>query len=190
MPRKKQQIMAFESLQPDTLHPNRMIVRNFISSKDTVRRYLEEEDRDGLSSMEPRIGEDFDKLLSFKTELRGGAGNIGSDDVFLEEVKLDPSVKPTTDFIWKVFDYGGSNRLLTYTCPKKAVDYVKRKIKTKIVEICYDGIKERCEFTPEKLEEIMSKVQDETIDISIIPIGRGGVENEMILMVPFKNHLK
>lgn len=190
MPRKKQQIVAFESLQPDSLRTNRTIVRNFICFKDHARRWLEEEDRNKLSLREVNIYEDMEKLLSFKTELRGGAGNIGSDDVFLEEIKLEPCVKPATDFIWEVIDYGAGATKPRYTNRKNAVDEVKRKIKTKTVMFNYDGTTETVDFTPERLEEIMDAMQDETINISVTPIGRGGTEGDMILLVPYKNHLK
>lgn len=190
MARKKQPVMAFETLQPDSLRPNKTIVRNFICYKDKVKDFLIAEDKEGRCNREKEIWNDFEKLLSFKTELRGGAGNIGSDDVFLEEIKLAPCVKPNTDFIWRVTDYGVSSNKFTYTNRKNAVSEVNKKIKVKTVAFNYNGITETCEYSTERLEAIMDEMQDDTIDICITPIGRGGVEGDMILLVPYKNHLK
>ena len=67
---------------------------------------------------------------------------------------------------------------------------MNKKIKVKTVAFNYNGITETCEYSTEKLEAIMDEMQDDTIDICITPIGRGGVEGDMILLVPYKNHLR
>ena len=191
MARKKEKVMAFDVMQPDTLHPaTDRICRNFVCYDSKVKECLVSEDRKENWKHDIKIQKDFDILLGYQTELRGGLGNIGSDFVSLVPVTLEKTVKTTTPYIYRVTDYTLPRATETFGTKKDAIQYIQKKIKTKNVVIHYDGKTERCEMDPQHIDDILGTLEEDTIDFDIAQVGRGDVEGDIILITIYKNLLK
>ena len=191
MGRKKERIMAFETLQPDTLHaPTERVCRNFVCSEKNVRECLLNEGRTESWKHDPARETEFNALLSYQTELREGLGNIGIDMVSLLPVTLEKSVKSTTPYIYRTMDYSLNKPSVVFGTKKEALQLIQRKIKTKNVVMHYNGVTEKGEFDIARVEEILGTLEEETVEFDIEPIGRGGIEGDMVLVTIFKNCLK
>ena len=191
MARKKERIMAFDTLQPDTLHEaTDRVCRNFVCFENKVKECLHTEDRRESWKNDAGREKEFDILTGYQTELRGGLGNLGRDLVSLLPVTLEKSVKTTTPYIYRTIDYSLSKAAVEFGTRKDALQLIQKKIKTKNVVMHYNGITERCEFDVDHIDEILGTLEEDTIDFDIEAIGRNDVEGDMILVSIYKNCLK
>ena len=191
MARKKDKVMAFDTLQPDSLRiPSGRVCRNFICYESKVKDCLVEEDIEESWKHDAGRTKEFDTLVGYQTEARGGIGNLGNDIISLIPVTLEKSVKPSVEYIYRIFDYGTSKNDGIYCTKKEAVQYVQRKIKSKNVRLVYGGKVEKAELDIGGIDSILSELEPETLDFGIIPLGRGDVEGDMILLTIYKNLLK
>lgn len=188
MARKKERLMAFDTLQPDTKHEmTERVCRNFICFEKNVRECLMNEDINESWKHEEGREKEFDILLGYQTEARGGLGNLGSNLVSLLPVSLEKSVKSTTPYIYKTMDYSLSKPGEVFGTRKDALQTIQKKIKTKNVVMHYNGVTEKGEFDINRIDEILGTLEEETIDFDIEPIGRNDVEGDMMLVSIYKN---
>ena len=191
MARKKERIMAFKTLQPDTLHsPTERVCRNFICFEKNVKDCLCNEDMKDAWKHDVAIQREFDTLVGYQTELRGGLGCIGMDLVSLLPVTLEKTVKTTTPYIYSMLDYSQARASEVFCTRKEVLQYIQKKIKTKNVVMHYNGITERGELDTEHIDEIFDGLESDTIDFDILPLGRGDVEGDIILVTVYKNCMK
>ena len=188
--RKKAKIMAFETLCADSLHaPLGRTCRNFICYEDKVKDNILESFRKDSYRKEVGIVRDIDTLLSFKTELRDGIGNIRDDMVSLVPIEVNKTVKPGVSYIYRVKDYTLAKPTDFYGTKKDILDFMQKKIKTKNIMVCYNGVRERREFNVDEISDILSGLEEDTIDFDICPLGRGDAEGDILLITIFKNCL-
>ena len=188
--RKKARIMAFETLCPDSQNkPTWRTCRNFICTEDKVKDCIVGSMRKEAYKKDIGISRDIETLLSFKTELRNGIGNIGDDMVALGPVELNKSIKTTTPYIYRVIDYTQAKAPEIYGTKKDALDIIQKKIKTKNAIVCYNGTRDRIEFNIDEVSDILTTLEDDTIDFDICTVGRGDVEGDILLVTIFKNGL-
>ena len=189
--KKKDRVMEFSTLQPDTLHKEtQRICRNFICYESNVKNRLIESGRKDSWKHSEDIQHEFDILCGYQTELRGGIGNLGLDIVSLTPITLEKSVKSTTPYIYRTMDYGLGKPVETYGTKKDALAFIQKRIKTKNVIMHYNGNTERCVLDIEKINEILGTLEEDTIDFDISQVGRGGDDGEIILVTIYKNLLK
>lgn len=188
--RKKDRIMAFEVLQPDTIHSsNGRICRNFVGYESDVRKLLEEEIRIPEKKNDKIIQKEFDIITGYQTEAREGMGNLGNDLISLLPIVLEKTVKTTTPYIYRIMDYGTGKLSQTFTTRKDAVSYIEKHIKTKTVIMHYNGKTDMQEFNQGYVDSILSTLEEDTIDFDVAQIGRGGEEGDIILLTIYKNKM-
>ena len=190
MARKKDKIMAFEVISPDPLHPhNDRVCRNFVCYSSNVRKCLEQEVRKPEYMKDPTITREMDILTGYQTEARDGLGNLSCDLVSLTPAVLEKTVKSTTEYIYRTRDYSTHKPGDCFGTRKDALSLIQKRIKTKNVIIHYNGITEKCEFNVDALNDIFSKIEEDTVELDIAPLGRNDVEGEIILVTIYKNLL-
>lgn len=189
--KKKEQLMAFDVLQPDTLHKaTERICRNFVCYDSKVKECLHNEIRRDEYKADQDTEREFGIICGYQTELRGGIGNLGMDVVSLLPVTLEKTVKTTTPYIYRVMDYNQTKATAMFGTRKDALQLIQKKIKTKNVVMHYDGTTERCELDIDRIDKILEGLEEDTIDFDIEPIGRGDAEGNMILVTVYKNCMK
>jgi hypothetical protein len=189
--KKKEKIMAFDTLQPDTLHPAyERICRNFVCYDTKVRECLAEEMRRPEYKNDQTTEKEFDIICGYQTELRGGIGNLGLDIVSLLPVTLEKTVKTTTPYIYRTIDYSQAKVPAVFGTRKDALQLIQKRVKTKNVLMHYNGITERRELDIDYIDKILEGLEEDTIDFDIEAIGRGDAEGDMILVSIYKNCLK
>jgi hypothetical protein len=191
MAKRKERIMAFDTLQPDTLHnANERICRNFICSESKVGECLRSEDRNENWKQDPARVREFDSLTGYQTEARGGLGNIGQNLVSLVPVALEKDVKPSTPYIYKAISYGSSSSPVIYGSRKDIIQFIQKKIKTRNVVMHYDGKTEKGELDIEHINSLFNILEPDTIDFDIVSLGRNDTEGDAVLVTIYKNLLK
>lgn len=188
MARKKERIMAFDTLQPDTLHRHtERVCRNFVCFEKNIRDCLDSQCRKDDWKHSNTSESEIKTLLGYQTELRDGLGNLGIDMVSLVPITLEKSVKTTTPYIYRTMDYSLSKPAIVFGTKKDALQTIQKKIKTKNVVMYYDGKMERCEFNIDYIDQILGTLEEDTIDFSIEPIGRNGMEGDTVMVSIYKN---
>ena len=191
MAKKKERIMAFDILQPDTLHKaTERICKNFVCFEKKVEECLMNEIRKPEHRNDENTLREFKVITGYQTELRDGLGNLGMDLVSLVPVTLEKSVKTTTPYIYRTMDYSLSKPVVSFGTKKDALQTIQKKIKTKNVIMHYDGNTERGELDIDHIDEILGTLEEDTIDFDIEALGRNDVEGDMILVSIYKNCLK
>lgn len=191
--KKKDRLMAFEILSPDTLHPHtERVCRNFVCYESDVRTLLDVEIRNDKQYLktDETTKHEFDIIAGRQTELREGLGNLGIDMVSLVPISLEKSVKTTTPYIYRVRCYGESKLADSYGTRKEALSYIQKKIKTRRVVMHHNGITEKCDFDINHIDEVFNDLEEDTIEFDISQIGRGNTEGDTILVTVFKNDMK
>ena len=189
--KKKERVMAFDVLSPDTLHPhNERVCRNFVCYEGKVSECLVNEIRRPELKNDEKTLREFKVLTGYQTEARDGLGNLGLDMVSLLPVTLESSVKTTTPYIYRTIYYGEGRPDETFCTRKDAISYIQKKIKTKNVVMHYNGMTERCELTSGYLEDLFAMLEPDTIEFDITAIGRGGIEGDSVLVTIYKNCMK
>ena len=190
--KKKERLMAFEILSPDSLHPHtERVCRNFVAYENDVRRCLDEEirkDKEYLKTDE-KTKLEFDLIVGRQTELREGLGNLGIDMVSLVPISLEKSVKTTTPYIYRVRCYGEGRLDDSYGTRKEALTAIQRKIKTRRAIMHYNGVTERADFDIDHIDEIFNGLEEDTVEFDISQIGRNNMEGDIILVTIFKNRM-
>lgn len=190
--KKKERLMAFEVMSPDSLHPHtERVCRNFIAYENDVRRCLDEEirtDKEYLKTDE-KTKLEFDLIVGRQTELRDGIGNLGIDMVSLVPISLEKSVKTTTPYIYRVRCYGDGRPDDSYGTRKEALTAIQRRIKTRRAIVHYNGVTERMDFDIDRVDAIFNILEEDTVEFDISQIGRNNTEGDMVLVTIFKNRM-
>ena len=191
--KKKERLMVFEILCPDTLHDTSdRVCRNFIAYEKDVRACLENEIRKEKEYLrtDEKTKREFDSIVGYQTELRDGLGNLGLDMISLVPITLEKSVKTTTPYIYRTGCYGEGRVEFTYGTKKEALAYIQKKIKVRRTVSHYNGVTERADFDIDHIDKLFDELEEDTIEFDISPIGRGGMEGDTIIVTIFKNDMK
>lgn len=188
MARRKERIMAFDTLCPDTLHnSSERVCRNFVCFESKVRQCLESEDRKESWKQDPGRKREFDTITGYQTDARGGIGNLGTNLVCLTQAVLEKTVKASTPYIYKVTDYTTAKTQEIFCTRKDALDIIQKKIKSKNAVMHYNGNVERGEVDIPHINSLLSTLEPDTVDFDICSVGRNNTEGEMILLTIYKN---
>ena len=191
MPRKKRKIMSLEVLEPNSTwdYSAFKVLNNFICDADDAEKTVQEMDRREFWKHEPDYKNQMKGILS-APGTRYASNSFFDDDVRVEEVKLPASVKPSTKYVYKVYDYFGEKVSTEYGTQKDAIACIGKRIKTKYAYVTYNGTGTRIEYSPKKVADILNGLEETTSQFQIESIGRSGMTSDPIIVTIFKNELK
>lgn len=190
MPRKKRKIVSLEVLEPNSLWDYRefKVLNNFVCYQDEAEKTVVDMDRREFWKHETGYKDEVNAILA-QRGTRNARDVFFGDDVNIEEVKLPSSVKPSTKYIYKVYDYTGEKLSTEYGVQKDAVAYIAKRIKSKYAIATYNGKSEKIENTAKTITDILNGLEDSTSLFEIEPIARSGVTDNTIMVSIFKNCL-
>ena len=191
MPRKKKKIISLEVAEPNSTwdYSTGRTLTNFICNDEDAPKKVMEMDRRETWKHERGYDDQVKAILS-PMGTRNFSNVFFTDEVCVEEVKLPSTVRPSTPYIYKVYDYTGGRITTEYGTPKDIIAYITKKIKTKYVMVSHNGKSERMEYVPKTLSDILGELENDTSQLEIEPIGRSGVTNNPIMVSIFKNCLR
>lgn len=189
--KKKEKLVAFEILSPDTIHPHTdRVCRNFVCYESDLRKRLDDEVRREDFRNNQKIQKDFDTICGYQTEAREGLGNLYLDMVSVTPANLEKSVKTTTPYIYRTRYYGESKTPDIYGTKSDAIAQIQKRVKTRRALMHYNGVTERADFNIDHIESLLGTLEEDTVEFDISPICRGELEGDMLLVTIFKNDMK
>lgn len=191
MPRKKDKIVSLEVLEPNCTWDYResKLLNNFVCKSSDAENTVQKMDRKDYWRTEKRYTEEVKAILA-PPGTRNVSNLFFSDEVNVEEVKLPTSVKPSTKYIYKVYNYSGDKVTTEYGTQKDIIAFINKKVKTKYAYVSYNGGGSKIEYDAKSVAEILNGLEETTSQFEIEPIGRSGATDETILVSIFKNCIK
>lgn len=177
--KKKERIFSVEFPEEDTLHPHNNPILNFITKENNLIQAFHSCDKQGIlknkeNEIEKAIKEFGKRQTSF----------INNICFYLEEISLSKPSKSSDKYLYRFIDY---NENKTGFCAfKEMIIYVKKKIKNKYCSLHYNGTNEKIQFSEKEISNILSRITSKTHQLTINEINGKGIEDEGILIVPFK----
>ena len=190
MVKKKKAILAVEMLEINSTwdYRGRKIFNNFICNQENAESAMIDMDIKETWKHEKGYSDELKGILA-ERGTRNASETFFGDDVCVEEVKLPASIKPSTKYIYKIYDYAGDKLNVEYGAQKDAMAYISKKIKTKYAYVSYNGIGEKIEYSPKTVTDILDELESTTSQFEIEPVGRGDAD-EIIIVSIFKNCIK
>lgn len=181
MARKKERIFSFEFPEESSqfTYNNKLI--NFISKESNIFDNFKELDKQSILS-EPKNKKDLENII--KTLGTKQLNFVGNEAIYIEELSLFKPLKSSDGYIYRLRDYN-ENKHVFYGF-NEIISYLKRKVKTKIVNLSYNGINETIEFSEKELSNILIRMTNGTHDILVVQIDSKNKESNLILITPFK----
>lgn len=191
MPKKKKVAVSLEfvELNPTWDYRKTRIFNNYICNRDDAEKLMPEMDVKELWKHEKNYSNELKAILA-PHGTRNSSEVFFGNDVSVEEVKLPDSVKPSTKYVYKIYDYFGGKLNVEYGTQKDAVSYITKKIKTKYVYVAYNGTSDRVEYSPKDIVDILNELEPTTSQFEIEPASRSGDSNDIIMVSIFKNCIK
>ena len=191
MPRKKEKILSLEVIETNSKwdYRNTKSLYNFICKKDDAEKVIVDMDRKEMWKHEHGYSNAVKSILA-DPGTRNSSSIFYLDDVNVEEVKLPASVKASTKYVYKIYDYTGEKVSTEYGTQKDALAYLGKKVKTKYAYVTYNGVSKKIEYSPKAVTEIFAELEKTTSQFEIEPVGRSGATDSSILVSMFKNCLK
>lgn len=191
MPKKKEKIVSLEVIEMNSLWDYRSsrILQNFICKKDDAEKTVADMDLKDYWKHEKNYANEVKAILA-APGTRNSNSVFFNQDVNVEEVKLPSSVKPSTKYVYKVYDYLGDKLNTEYGTQNDIVSYIGKRVKTKYACVTYNGKNNRIEYSPKAVTEILNGLEDTTSQFEIEPIVRSGATKGTILVSIFKNRIK
>lgn len=191
MPKKKEKIVSLEVIETNSLwdYRNSRILQNFICKKDDAEKTVADMDLKDYWKHEKNYANEVKAILA-APGTRNSSSVFFTQDVNVEEVKLPVSVKASTKYVYKVYDYLGDKLNTEYGTQKDIVSYIGKRVKTKYAYVTYNGKSRRIEYSPKAVTEILDGLEDTTSQFEIEPIVRSGATEGTILVSIFKNQIK
>ena len=190
MPRKSKKLVALEVLEQNSTWDYRKtrILNNFICNQDDIEKVI---NMDCKEAWRKERGYDTEvKGIVAPRGTRGASDFFFTDDVSIEEVKLPSSIKPSTKYVYKIYDYHNEKLNIEYGTQKDVLAYISKKIKTKFVYVNYNGASGKIEFSPKVIAETLTGLEPTTSQFIIEPVGRAETPDNSIMISIFKNCLK
>lgn len=188
MPRKKERIVSLEVAEPSSTWDYRKSksLTNFVCKASEAERVIREMDlKERWKEGEGYAGEVRSILADPGT--RNASSVFFGDDVNVEEVRLPASVKPSSGYVYKVYDYFGERTTTEYGTRRDVLAYLAKRVRTKYMYVSYNGQSARVEYSPKVLAEILDNLDKTTSQLEVEPTGRSGCTEDMILVSIFKN---
>ena len=191
MPKKKRKIMSLEVLEPNSTwdYSAFKVLNNFICDAEDAEKTIQEMD----------IREYWKHETTYKDQMKGilstpGTRNASTvffgDDVRIEEVKLPSTVKSSTKYVYKVYDYVGDKVNVEYGTQKDAIAVISKRIKTKYAYVTHNGEVTRIEYSPKTVAGILDGLEETTSQLEIESVGRSGMTSDPVIVSIFKNKMK
>lgn len=190
MPKKKKKILSVEMLEINSTwdYRNARIFNNFMCNQEDVESTMVDMDRKEYWKKGQQYKDEVKSILAPRGT-RNASEMFFDNDVCVEEVKLPASIKPTTKYIYKIYDYSGDKLNIEYGTQKDAVAYISKKIKTKYAYVSYNGINGKIEYSPKAVVETLNSLENTTSQFSIEPLGRSGSTEDLLLVSIFENKI-
>lgn len=191
MPKKKRKILSLEVLEPNSTwdYSEFKVLKNFICDVDDAEKTVQEMDIREYWKHEMDYVKQVKAILS-APGTRNASTTFFGDDVAVEEVKLPASVKASTKYIYKVYDYYGDKLNTEYGTQKDAVACITKRIKTKYAYVTHNGSVSKIEYSPKAVAEILDGLEETTSQLEIESVGRSGMTSDPVIVTIFKNALK
>lgn len=191
MPKKKRKIVSLEVLEPNSTwdYTGTKVLNNFICDAEDAEKTIQDMDRRDYWKHETDYKNQIRGILS-APGTRYASNSFFGDDVHVEEVKLPQTIKATTKYVYKVYDYTGEKVSTEYGTQKDVIGLLNKKIKTKYVYVTYNGSEEKIEYSQKAVADILSKLEETTSQFQIESIGRSGMTSDPVIISIFKNNLK
>jgi hypothetical protein len=191
MPKKKEKIVSLEVIETNSLwdYRNSRILQNFICKKDDTEKTVADMDLKDYWKHEKNYANEVKAILA-APGTRNSSSVFFTQDVNVEEVKLPVSVKASTKYVYKVYDYLGDKLNTEYGTQKDILGYIGKKIKTKYVYVTRNGVEDRIEYSQKAIADIFDELEETTSQLEIVPAGRSGATDDSIIVSIFKNCMK
>lgn len=191
MPRKKETLISLEVGEPNATWDYRKtkILKNFICKKDDAEKVVADMDMKEYWKHEKNYSEEVKSILA-TPGTRGASSVFFHEDVNVEEIKLPASVKPSTKYVYKIYDYSGGKVSTEYGTQKDILSYITKKIKTKYVYVTYNGNTDKVEYSPNGLTDILNGQEKTTSQIEIEPMCRSGMPDTTLIVAIFEYRVK
>ena len=191
MPKKKRKIVSLEVLEPNSTwdYTATKVLNNFICDAEDAEKTIQDMDRRDYWKHETDYKNQIRGILS-APGTRYASNSFFGDDVHVEEVKLPQTIKATTKYVYKVYDYTGEKVSTEYGTQKDVIGLLNKKIKTKYVYVTYNGSEEKIEYSQKAVADILSELEETTSQFQIESIGRSGMTSDPVIISIFKNKLK
>lgn len=183
MPKKKSVLIGVSFPEVDTLHEQHNLFINFVCDENKIQDTIIEKllDKNKISNYNT-IKKDIETAL--KNRLKNNVQFIGSDMVIFEEISLSERLKSSDQYIYHLFDYNGSKSI--YGTFKTIINEVNKRIKNKYVNIWYNGITEKIEYSENEFGNILSRMSPPTHEVGIAQIKGNGDDDNLIIITPYK----
>lgn len=192
MPKKKSKILSLEvsEINAQWDYSSSKPFRNFICKEEDVEETLERMLTKSATKHEKTYTDQVEAILAPRGSRKSSNVFFG-EEVSVEEAKLPKSIKPTSSFVYKLYDYTDNKLKTEYGTQKDAVSYISKRIKTKYAVVTHNGRAQKIENTQKAMIDILSHLEDTTSQLGIEPIGRTTGDTEDIIIVSiFKNCVK
>lgn len=181
MARKKERIFSVEIPEEGSQFVYVNPFNNFIVKETNILNAFQEEDKQSTLS-EPANKKDLEAII--KSLGNKQLNFIGNTALYIDEISLSKPLKSSDGYIYRLRDYN-ENKHGFYTF-NEVITYLKRKIKTKLVILSYNGTNETVEFSEKELSNIITRMSSDTHDISLVQTDGKTKESNLILITPFK----
>ena len=190
MPKKKKKIISLEVSEPNSTwnYSTGRTLTNFICFEDDAPKIIMEMDKRETWKHE-RDYEAQVKAILAPSGTRNFSNTFFTDEVYVEEVKLPSSIRPSVPYIYKVYDYTGDKLTTDYCTQKEAIAHITKRIKTKYATVSHNGESERIEYDPHVLSKSLDELEADTTQFVIEPASRPGANANPIIIAIFKNCL-
>lgn len=192
MPRKKNKILSLEVAEINAQwdYSNRKNLKNFICNQEDAEETVKKMDRKELWRQEKNYSSQVSAILAPRGT-RNSSNVFYGDEVNIEEVKLPKTVKPNTEYVYKLYDYFGEKLNAEYGTQRDIVSYISKRVKTKYAIATYNGKCRKIENTQKAVIDILSTLESTTSQFGIEPISRSTGDTEDIIIVSiFQNCVK
>ena len=181
MARRKERIFTIETPEENSLIPYNNAFINFVCKESNLVDCFNHCDKLQILS-EPSKKKDIDNII--KNLGIKSLNFVDSVALYIDEISLSKPLKSSDGYIYRLRDYN-ENKHGFYTF-NEVITYLKRKIKTKIVNLSYNGTNETVEFSEKELSNIITRMSSDTHDVVIVQVDNKNRESDLIIVTPFK----
>lgn len=191
MSRKKTRFVSVEVVEPNSYWDYTKLknLNNFVCKTDDVEEVIHDMDSGEHYETEEEYQDEVKAILA-RPGTRNASVSFFGDDVSVEEFKLPASIKPGTEYIYKIYDYCGGKTNVGYGTRKEIITHISKVVKTKYVYVTHNGNSEKTEYSAKMISDTLDELEKTTSQLEIEPVGRSGMTDDMILVTAFRNCIK
>lgn len=181
MPKRKETVIAVSVNEPDTKHHQNSPIYNFICQESNLENAFI------LMDKEKFFNEKIENVKSFLKQNRNLYDKpflINLDLIYIEEVKISKPFKSFDDYIYQITDYDGMKQ--SFVNFNDTIKEIDKKIKNKYVRVSYDGNNEKLCYSKNEIANILSRMSNDTHEVSLCQIKGNGEDDNLIIITPHK----